>query len=205
MNHGVALVLSYLIGAIPFGVLVARIFGGIDIRQHGSKSSGATNVWRTMGKKYGGLVFLLDFLKGVASVAIARYLSESAWIWALAATIVVVGHIYPVFAGFKGGRGVATGLGSLVILVPIAVLLSLVVWGVVVYATRYVSLGSILGAVTAIVVASVLWFIDSIELASLVYCLITATIIIWAHRENIGRLRTGTENRFGESKKSSFN
>ncbi len=189
---------SYLIGSIPFGIIVSRLAGGIDIRHHGSRSSGATNVLRTLGKKYGILVFCLDFAKGLVSVWIARQITDSAWLWSLAAFLAVIGHIYPVFVGFKGGRGVATGVGGLMMLVPIAVLISFSVWALIVYTTRYVSLGSILGSLTTIIVSGVQYALGHAALPMFLYCCIAGSLIIIAHRANIARLRAGTESKLGQ-------
>lgn len=195
---------SYLLGSIPFGYLAGR-FAGIDIRQVGSGNMGATNVVRVLGKGYGYPVFVLDFLKGFAAVKISMLMAcgqPSEWnspevLGILAAMSSVLGHLYPAWLKFKGGKGVATSAGALLALTPIATLIGIAIWVLVFWLTRYVSLASI----TAAVVLPVAIFMVSSQHRNraklLVYssvCL--AAIIIWRHRSNLSRLIRGTEPRF---------
>src|SRR5262247_1639789 len=145
-----ALLLAYLLGSVPFGYLIVRLASGSDIRETGSGGTGATNVSRKSGKAAGIVTLALDALKGAAAVLVARWLTGEAgtsWIVAVAAALAVVGHCYPVWLKFKAGKGVATGLGVFLAITPWAALAALAVFIVVVWRTRYVSLGSIIAAV----------------------------------------------------------
>ena len=187
-------VVAYLIGAIPTGFLIARAFGIGDVRRHGSGTIGATNVLRTAGKTPAILTLVGDVVKGVlAVVAGGAVAANGPGGPAVAAVAAVVGNCWSVFLGFRGGKGVATGLGAMLWLVPLAVLPSAVVFVAVVATTRFVSLGSLLGAVGVPVVALVLRY----PRASVVAAAIVALIIVARHHQNIARLRNGTENRLG--------
>ena len=142
----VILVIAYFIGAIPFGVIIGRVFRGVDIRSYGSGGSGATNVNRTLGPVAGGAVLAADVGKGLVVAALARWAVEGdAWLIAAAGTTAVIGHMFPVYIKFKGGKGVATGLGALAVISPIAAVIALSGVGIAAI-TRYVSLGSIIGS-----------------------------------------------------------
>jgi glycerol-3-phosphate acyltransferase PlsY len=193
--------LAYLLGSIPFGYLVVRVAGGGDVRETGSGGTGATNVTRRAGKWAGLLTLLLDALKGAAAVLVARWLLSDGvvadWWVAACALAVVVGHVFPVWLGFRGGKGVATGLGVFVVLAPLAVLCALVVFVAVVRATRYVSLGSI--AAAALIPLAV-WLLGLRAAGENRIPLLTAAtlggaLIIFMHRANIGRLARGEENK----------
>lgn len=192
---------GYLLGSIPFGLLVAR-FRGIDIREHGSGNIGATNVWRVLGRKWGLLVFALDALKGWLAVDLAmRWLPapgpEGAVLSGLAAALAcVLGHSFPVWLRFRGGKGVATTAGILVSLMPLAAGVALVVWGAVFFLGRYVSLASIAAAVALPLGVALLGGGRYL----LAFSVIVAALVIWRHRSNIQRLRAGTENRFERRK-----
>src|SRR6185503_18167039 len=147
MTRTVVVIVAYLIGSIPFGYLIVRGKIGADIRQTGSGGTGATNVSRRAGKVAGVLTLVLDALKGSAAVLIAE-LTHSDWIIAAAAIAVLVGHIFPVWLGFRGGKGVATGAGVFLMLAPVALLCAGVLFLAIVFFTRYVSLGSIVAAAT---------------------------------------------------------
>lgn len=184
---------AYLIGAIPTGVILTRLAGGEDIRSAGSGNIGATNVYRVAGRKLGIITLVGDCLKGVIPLLIAQqgfHLTESGI--ALVALAAFIGHCYPVYLGFKGGKGVATALGIFLVLSPLSVLCLLVVFALVLWKSRYISLASISAAAT--VPLLILWFESSFVL--FVATLIIAAMVIWKHRENIGRLRSGTENQF---------
>ena len=189
MRLVLVIIIAYLIGSIPFGYLIVRARGGGDIRETGSGGTGATNVSRRAGKAAGILTLVLDALKGGAAVVIAEMLTRSDWMVAAAAVAVIVGHIFPVWLGFRGGKGVATGAGVFLVLAPVAVLCAGVVFLAIVVATRYVSLGSTVGA--AMIPVFVWLMSDSRPL--LIAAVLGALLIVFAHRGNIGRLARGTE------------
>jgi glycerol-3-phosphate acyltransferase PlsY len=194
--QGLCLIASYLIGSIPTSYVAARAFAGIDLRQHGSKNLGATNLYRVLGWRFALPVGLFDAAKGAIPVLVLAPLASASELFALVCGITaVIGHVYSVFVRFKGGKGVATAAGVMLALTPVALAVSLVVWVVLVLLTGYVSVGSI--AAAAIFPVSVLllehpampeiWWLD----------VGVAAGIIWLHRGNIQRLLKGTENRFG--------
>lgn len=186
---------AYLIGAIPVGWLVARAFGVGDIRRHGSGTIGATNVLRTLGRLPAIVTLLGDVAKGCLAVMLAERLAWPAPIpIALAAVAAVAGNCWSVFLGFRGGKGVATGLGALLPLVPWATLAALPVFVAIVATFRYVSLGSLLAALCVPLGALLLGYPIAYDVAALVIAL----IIVGRHHANIGRLRAGTESRLGQ-------
>lgn len=190
-----AVLASYLIGAVPIGWLVARGFGVADIRRHGSGSIGATNVLRTLGRLPGILTLLADVLKGYLAVTLAVALGGDEPVVTAAATVAAVaGNCWSVFLGFRGGKGVATGLGALLRSVPLATVAALPVFVAVVATTRYVSLGSLLAAACVPLGAVALGYPRPATVAALA----VAAIVIVRHHENIARLRAGTEARLGE-------
>lgn len=197
----IALLAAYFIGAIPTGVIVGRLWRGVDIRSYGSGGSGATNVARTLGPRAGAVVFVSDFAKGIIVTVIARYVfSGDAWLVALAGTVAVLGHMFPVYIRFKGGKGVATGFGVLVAISPLAGLIALT--GVAIAAlTRYVSLGSILGSSLSLVVLAVLSVFQLTVLGishdpwNLLFAIPVGLLILWRHMSNIDRLAKGDESR----------
>jgi len=162
---------------------------GDDIRHSGSGGTGATNVSRRAGKAAGILTLVLDALKGSAAVLIAKTVVGNDWVIAAAAIAVLVGHIFPVWLGFRGGKGVATGAGVFLVLAPVAVLCAAVIFLAIVVSTRYVSLGSILGAVA---IPLFVW-LQSDSRPLLIAAVLGALLILFAHRGNIGRLKQGTE------------
>jgi glycerol-3-phosphate acyltransferase PlsY len=207
-------VVAYLLGSIPFGYLLVRIFRGEDIRQTGSGNIGATNVARSGAKGLGIATLALDALKGALAVYLAGVVVGSRYplcvegmsayfcvrvlrFQAVAALCAVLGHVFPVWLRFKGGKGVATALGVFCVLFPKAILVALAIFILVVAITRYVSLGSILGAIAFPVAA---YFMQDADWLSLLLASGVSLIIILKHHQNIGRLLTGTENRFGGSK-----
>ena len=196
MTQIIVLIVAYLLGSIPFGYLIVQTKGGGDVRQTGSGGTGATNVSRRAGKVAGVLTLLLDAAKGAAAVLIAQNLSGSDWVKAAAAIAVIVGHIFPVWLGFRGGKGVATGVGVFLVLAPIALLCAGVVFVSIVFFTRYVSLGSIMAAA---LIPLFVWlqnvFVEPVaDLRPLLTAaIIGALLIVFAHRGNIGRLARGTE------------
>ncbi|MBS1787603.1 MAG: glycerol-3-phosphate 1-O-acyltransferase PlsY [Acidobacteria bacterium] len=201
-----ALVLAYLLGSIPFGFLIVKIASGADIRETGSGGTGATNVTRKAGKGAGIVTLIFDALKGVAAVIVARLLTGeegTSWVVAGAGVLAVVGHCFPVWLKFKAGKGVATGLGVFLAIVPWAVLAAAIVFFVIVWRTRFVSLGSILAAafVPLWVLAMHLWIEPIINFLPILAALCASSaIIIIKHHENISRLMAGTENKFGAAK-----
>ena len=195
---------SYLLGSIPFGYLAGRLVG-IDIRQAGSANVGATNVVRVLGKRYGYPVFALDFLKGFGAVKISMLMAPGPppeWnspeiFGILAAISSVLGHLYPPWLKFKGGKGVATSAGALLELTPAATLIGVAIWIIVFWLTRYVSLASITAAVVLPIVILVVTSHDSNNGKPLVYSsACVAAVLIWRHRSNLSRLIRGTEPRF---------
>jgi len=204
LTLAVLLVGSYLLGSIPFGYLAGRL-GGIDIRKAGSGNVGATNVVRVLGKRYGYPVFALDVLKGFGAVKISMLMAaghppewNSPEIYGiLAAMSSVLGHLYPPWLKFEGGKGVATSAGALLALTPVATLIGVAIWIIVFWLTRYVSLASISAAVVLPIVILVFSSQDQNNGKPLVYCsACVAAVVIWRHRSNLSRLIRGTEPRF---------
>jgi len=204
---------AYLLGSIPFGYLLVRIFRGEDIRLSGSGNIGATNVARSGAKGLGIATLALDALKGALAVWLAAVLAGSKYnlcgdfiqhpcapalrLMSLAALFAVLGHVFPVWLRFKGGKGVATALGVFCVLFPTAILVALAIFILVVAVTRYVSLGSILGAIAFPAAA---YFLQSTDAVSLLLASSVSLIVILKHHQNIGRLLSGTESRFGAAK-----
>ncbi len=194
--------LSYFLGSIPWGYLFARS-KGIDIRQQGSGNIGAANVLRVMGKKWGYLVFLCDFLKGFLSVKLGSliatyFLADLALASVIAAIACVLGHDYPIWLGFKGGKGIATLAGAVLSLFPPLVFVSFgVVWIMVFLIGRYTSLASISAAV-ALPIAAFLIVADTERPLLVGFSVLMGALAVWRHRSNIVRLLNGTENRFGK-------
>jgi len=192
MTRILVVIVAYLIGSIPFGYLIVRGKIGADIRQTGSGGTGATNVSRRVGKVAGVVTLVLDALKGAAAVLIARALSGDDWVIAAAAIAVLVGHIFPVWLGFRGGKGVATGAGVFFVIAPVALLLAGIVFLAIVFLTRYVSLGSMVAAAT---IPLFVW-VQRGSQPLLLAAILGALLIVFAHRGNIGRLAHGTESQF---------
>ena len=188
------LVAAYLIGSIPVGFLVARAAGGTDIRRAGSGNIGATNVLRTLGTGPAVLTLVGDIVKGYLAVSAARSIGIESWAAAAGAVAAIAGNCWPVFLGFRGGKGVATGLGAFLSLIPWAVAPAAVLWIAVTAISRYVSLASIV-ACLSLPVATLLF---GYPRHSAIAAALTALIIVWRHRDNIGRLVSGTEKRLGE-------
>jgi len=199
--YAVTILVSYLIGSIPFGVFAGGI-AGIDIRQHGSGNIGATNVLRILGKKYGIAVFLADALKGLIAVRLAVWVAGSDpfhrnLLGILAAIFVIIGHSFPVWLRFRGGKGVATSGGACFGLLPVPALIAGIVWIAVFFACRYVSVASIVA--TSALPLTVWIFSDgwnSPNYLVFVLSVFIALLVIWRHRENVVRLARGTEPRF---------
>ena len=196
---GVALIaISILVGAVPWGFLAGKASRGIDLRTVGSGGTGATNVLRTLGAKASIAVAVLDVLKGVLPVVVARSAGfDSAWV-AAAAVAAVAGHCWSPFIGFKGGKGVATGAGAAVALFP-QVLIAIPVMAVVVWTSKHVSLGSLVSAALASLLAVVFATAGQLDWPAAIAILAIAAIIIFRHEGNIRRLWSGTERRIGET------
>ena len=202
MLHAAVVSLAYLLGSIPFGYLLVRLKVGGDVRETGSGGTGATNVTRRAGKGVGVLTLLLDLLKGSAAMLVARALlgaGEGAQWWVCAAgAAAVLGHVFPVWLRFRGGKGVATGLGVFLVLAPLATLCALVVFVAVVWLWRYVSLGSI---AAASVLPLAVWSLSALGISDratkplLLLSVLGAALIVLMHRANVGRLLRGEENR----------
>lgn len=200
-----ALALSYLLGAIPTSWLVGRFAGGIDLREHGSKNLGATNLYRTLGWKYAVPVGLFDVAKGAFPVSVlAPHVSANGWgpsgIAVLLGAGAILGHVFSVFVQFRGGKGVATAAGVALALAPLPVVVSAGIWAAVVRVTGYVSLGSMTAAVAFPILAWVMipergWVAD--------IGIVLAVFILYTHRGNIRRLLAGDESRFGRRGKAS--
>jgi len=190
------LLASYLVGAIPTSYLAARFIRGIDLREHGSKNLGATNLYRTLGWRYAVPVGLFDIAKGAIPVLVFAPKVSDSQLFALGCGVAaVIGHVFSLFVGFKGGKGVATAAGVMLALTPAALGVAALVWAVLVYATGYVSVGSITAAAVFPVAVFLLEHPDRPEILWIDAAV--AAGIIWLHRANIRRLLNGTEHRFG--------
>ena len=191
----ITIVIAYLIGSIPTGYLIVKAKTGQDIRNVGSSSTGATNVKRVLGKKYFFIVMLLDAIKGALPVVLAENFISSGSSLGLApvaaAVAVIIGHSKSIFLQFKGGKSVASGVGTILALNLMVGLVIALVWGVVTYTTKYVSVGSIV----ALVISPFVMFYLSAPIAYVAYCALGALYIIYLHRENIMRLLQGNENK----------
>jgi glycerol-3-phosphate acyltransferase PlsY len=196
-----ALLGAYLIGAVPVGFLIARMVGGTDIRRHGSGNIGATNVLRTLGTGPAILTLAGDVVKGYGAVAAAAAISGHRHVVATAAVLAVAGNCWSIFLAFRGGKGVATGLGALLRLVPWAMLPAAIVWLAIAFTFRYASLASLTATlcvplgVGLFALAAPAFGYGIPELAATV---VLALIVLLRHRENIARLRAGTESRIGQ-------
>jgi glycerol-3-phosphate acyltransferase PlsY len=196
----IALVAAYLLGSVPFGVIISRFVTGVDVRSVGSGSTGATNVMRASGTKAGVAALLLDGGKGAGAVVIAKLLTDGQpyLVEALAGILVIVGHNWPVFTGFKGGKGVAAGWAALIVISPwasLAATIALPVVGV----TRYVSLGSIVGTLAGLIFLIVqITAFDYGGPGYFIYIAIGGPLVVWRHSANIKRLLKGEENKLGK-------
>ncbi len=218
LNLVIIAILSYLIGSIPTSILIARGVKGIDIRKHGSGNAGGTNVFRVLGWKYGVLTIILDALKGaVAVILVARlYLGDFPFpnatpfddftlVQIIAGIAAVIGHIWTIFAEFKGGKGIATSLGFLIAIITVDMLFALAVFFIVVTVSRYVSLGSILAAISVPLILIVRENIFNVNIPGyhtiLPFAILLALLVLYTHRANIGRLLRGSESRINLFKK----
>jgi acyl phosphate:glycerol-3-phosphate acyltransferase len=191
-------VASYLVGSIPSGLLVSRVMRGVDLRDYGSGKTGMTNALRTLGKGAAVVVLLLDVLKGVAPVLAAKYISPDPWFQVVAALAAILGHDFPIYAGFRGGRGISTSLGATTAMLPPLGPVALIVGLLVLARWRIVSLMSILGTLVAAAAIFALVLAGRIEPPYALYAAVAATLIVVLHHDNIARLRAGTEPKIGE-------
>jgi len=198
------LAIAYLIGSIPSGYLIVRAKEGGDVRETGSGGTGATNVSRRAGKGAGIFTLIMDVIKGVLAVFLARFLSDGLfpsadWTIALAGVVAVLGHIFPVWLRFRGGKGVATALGVFLVLSPAVVLIGLIVFAITFALTRYVSLASLVMLCSIAIASLFLMVLDPLELPDAVAAILIAGLVVFAHRANIQRLMAGTESKFDAS------
>lgn len=193
-----AVPLAYLWGGIPWGLLVAQAVRRIDPRHYGSGSTGMTNVLRTAGVKAGLTVLALDLLKGALAVGMARWGTDIPWAPPAVGLAVIAGHIWSPYLGLRGGRGTACGLGGLFVLHPLAGAIATALGVSAIARTRYVSLGSLLGAVSGGLSLAVLALAQRAPLPYALYGIVGAFLVVWAHRPNIQRLLQGKEHRLGE-------
>ncbi|ATY84813.1 acyl-phosphate glycerol 3-phosphate acyltransferase [Kyrpidia spormannii] len=192
-----AAVIGYLLGSISSSVLVGRWMAGIDIRQHGSGNAGATNTLRVLGQRAAAAVLVADVAKGLIAIAVAMALApDRTGVWAVAGLFAIVGHNWPIFFGFRGGRGIATAIGVLLTLVPVPALVAGGIALIALALTRYVSLGSLLFTLLTAVFAVVFHY-PAVEIW---LTIAIAALAVWRHRDNIGRLIRGEEHRLGQGK-----
>lgn len=198
MSAWLLLAASYLIGAIPASYIAGRLVRGIDLRQHGSGNLGATNAFRVLGPRVAGPVMLFDLLKGFApTYFFPTLLPGSGWSWAMAfGAAAIVGHVFPVYIGFRGGKGVATAAGVFLALAPVGMLVALTVWLVTLATARMVSLASILAALALIIALP----LSGAPVAVQGMGFAVACFVIFAHRANVRRILRGEEYRFGTRK-----
>ena len=195
-----SMVLAYLIGSVPTAVWWGRAFHGLDVREHGSRNAGATNTFRVLGPKAGVPVLIIDILKGFLPVRVLPNFTDlevdgSAWMWLRVSLVIaaVLGHLFPVFAGFRGGKGVATSLGGILAVHPGGALLCILTFGLVFAITRYVSLGSLMAAL--VFPLSLLLVYHETNPVKIGFSILLCLLVFFTHRQNIGRLLRGEENR----------
>jgi acyl phosphate:glycerol-3-phosphate acyltransferase len=200
MKELLLIVVAYLIGSIPTALIISKRFFGIDIRDYGSGNMGATNTFRVLGSRYGTMVMVLDIIKGITAVMLYNFLSyyshnelERTNFMIGLGLAAVVGHIFPIFAGFRGGKGVATLFGMVIAVQPVIAISCVGVFLLVLYLTRYVSLSSILAALCLPI--CVLWIWNEHELMYRIFALLVALLVVLTHQKNIGRILRGVESR----------
>jgi len=220
LNLIFVVILSYLAGSIPTSIIVSKLVRGIDIREHGSGNAGGSNVFRILGWKYGVLVILLDALKGALAVIIVACLyldsfpfknitpfDDFTLVQIICGVAAVIGHIWTIFAGFRGGKGIATGLGVLIMIVTVDMALALGVFFLVVSLSRYISLGSIAAAVAVPLILVIRENLFGIDIQGyhtiLPFTILLALLVIYTHRKNIDRLIKGSESKLSFVKKKS--
>ena len=191
MDYLLTGVIAYLVGSIPSGLILGKLFWHTDLRKYGSHNIGATNAWRTLGKVPGIIVFLAHSLKGQAGVLLGLSLVGTPLAAVIGGLLAIVGHSFSLFLRFHGGKGVATSLGVLTMLMGNVTLIVFVLWFTIVYMTRYVSLGSVVAGVLTPILAALFAY----PMEYIVFTVIAALLVIVRHRENIKRLMNGTENK----------
>ncbi len=201
---------AYLLGSLEFGIIVSKLLYGDDVRNHGSGNAGMTNVLRTFGKKAAALVLVGDMGKGIVSVVLVRTLAQSVFytaypngidLGAVAAFFAVIGHLFPLYFKFKGGKGVAVAAGTILVTNPTVFLVLVLIFLIVVGGTRVVSLASIIGAISYPILTLLYCLINGQSVVvNTLFAVCMAALVIFMHRSNIQRLREGTEYRFGEKK-----
>lgn len=191
MDYILVAVFSYIIGSIPSGLILGRLFWHTDLRAYGSRNIGATNAWRTLGKGAGIAVFIADCIKGQAGVLLGLSLPGTPIAAVIGGLFAIIGHSFSLFLRFHGGKGVATSLGVLTILMGNVTFLVFAIWLIIVYKTRYVSLGSVTAAVLTPILAAAFGY----PMEYILFAMLASAVVILRHRENINRLIRGTENK----------
>ena len=197
IQYSVVLPLAYLLGSISWGYILLQLKMGVDVREYGSGRTGMSNVLRTGGVKSAAVVLTLDIAKGVVAVVIARTVIATDGAEVAAALIVLVGHNWPVFLRFKGGRGILTALGGLALMVPVAAIVATATFLAITALSRYISLGSVVGVVIGALAIMALALSGVNSATYMVYGFIACAMIVWQHRDNIQRIRDGNERRLG--------
>lgn len=190
--------LAYVLGSVPWGFLVVRLFHGVDVREFGSGRTGTSNVLRTGGLKSAALVLFLDLSKGALAVLLAKVISGTAAADVTAGLLALAGHNWSLFLAFKGGRGIMPSTGAVLVISPIALALSVLAWVATALLTKYVSLASLAAVTTAVAAAVVQIVFFDFSLAYTIYFGVGGLVIFWQHSDNILRLRRGTERRLGD-------
>lgn len=197
INFILFIIIAYFCGSIPSGVWLGRKIKGIDIREHGSKNSGATNAYRVLGAKYGIMVLILDALKGYIPLLIAHKFGISGGELVFLGLVAILGHTFSCFLNFNGGKGVATSLGVFLYLIPNVVGILVITFILVVYMSRYISLGSIICSILLPILTAILPMKDNISrIPMLIITTIVGVFVVYKHKSNIGRILKGTENKF---------
>lgn len=201
VQYAYFLPISYLLGSVPWGYLLTQTIKGMDVREYGSGSTGTSNVLRTAGGALAAAALVLDVSKGVLAVLLARVVAETEVAQVTAGLAVLAGHNWPIFLDFRGGRGIATGVGGLLMMSPLSGAIAIAAFLPITLLTRYLSLGSICAVITALVAMLVLVMVRDTPSTYLYYTGIGGAVIIWQHRGNIQRMLNGTENRLGRPAK----
>lgn len=197
MSYIIVVILSYVIGSVPSGLILGKTFWNVDLRQHGSKNIGATNAWRTLGKLPGFIIFVADLLKGMIGVYLGMLIVGTSTAMIIGGIMAIIGHSLSLFLKFKGGKGVATGLGVLLMLMPSVSAIVFLIWLVIVLISKYVSLASIIAAVFVPVCA----FAAGMSYDYVAFGIVAALFVIYRHKSNIVRLMNGTENKIKAGKR----
>ena len=197
-QYAIVIPLAYLMGSISWGYILLQWNMGVDVREYGSGRTGMSNVLRTGGVKSAAVVLTLDIAKGIIAVILARQIIGTHGAEVTAGLIVLVGHNWPVFLGFKGGRGILTALGGLALMVPVAALVATATFLTITYLSRYISLGSVVGVVIGAISILALALANISSDTYMIYGFIAGIIIVWQHRDNIQRIREGSERQLGQ-------